>query len=207
MKITLVIFYICFSLILYSQNMSIPLQQSQVHSETIVLGGGCFWCIEAVFESVKGVLSVSSGYSGGTVKNPSYEAVCSGNTGHAEVCKVDYDATVVSCEELLELFFSAHDPTTLNRQGNDIGTQYRSVIFYTTEHQAISARAYITTLSATGLLAKPICTQVLPLSIFYKAEPYHQNYYMQNTSQGYCQMVISPKLKAVKLKYPQRFKQ
>jgi peptide-methionine (S)-S-oxide reductase len=206
MSIHYLFFCLLCNLSLFSQNMPSVSHTAHNKTEILVLGGGCFWCIEAVFQDVEGVLSVSSGYSGGTLKNPSYEAVCGGNTGHAEVCKIEYDASIVTCETLLELFFSAHDPTTLNRQGNDIGTQYRSVIFYTTDLQAQASKAFILNLSASGLYSKPICTQVLPLMTFYKAEPYHQNYFNNHPTQGYCQFVIAPKVKAVQLKHPKRFK-
>jgi peptide-methionine (S)-S-oxide reductase len=206
MRISFLIFCVLCNLTLFSQNMLTTSKSAHNKMETLVLGGGCFWCIEAVFQDVEGVVSVISGYSGGILKNPSYEAVCGGNTGHAEVCKIEYDASVITCELLLELFFSAHDPTTLNRQGNDVGTQYRSVIFYTTELQAQASKAFILHLSASGMYSKPICTQVLPLSSFYIAETYHQNYFNRNATQGYCQFVIAPKVKAVRLKHPKPFK-
>ena len=162
--------------------------------ETATLGGGCFWCLEAAFQRLKGVVSVVSGYAGGTVPDPGYRQVCTGTTGHAEVVQVGFDNALIDFATLLRVFFSIHDPTTLNRQGADVGTQYRSVIFYHDDSQAAIARALIAELGAEGLWDGPIVTQVLPLPTFYPAEPYHQDYYRQNPHQGYCQVVISPKL-------------
>ena len=157
-------------------------------------GAGCFWCVEAAFQQLKGVTSVFSGYSGGHVENPTYEQVCTGSTGHAEVCQIEYDPEKISYEELLEVFFEIHDPTTLNRQGNDVGTQYRSVIFYHNEDQKKKAEKLKAELDAKGLWKNPIITELLPLSKFYKAEDYHQNYYRNNPNQPYCRVVIKPKL-------------
>jgi peptide-methionine (S)-S-oxide reductase len=162
--------------------------------ETATLGGGCFWCLEAAFQGIKGVESVVSGYAGGTVPDPDYRQVCTGATGHAEVVQIRFDNSVIDFAALLQVFFSIHDPTTLNRQGADLGTQYRSVIFYHDPAQEQVARAVIAELSAHGAWDGPIVTEVLPLPTFYRAEPYHQNYYRQNPYQGYCQVVISPKL-------------
>jgi peptide-methionine (S)-S-oxide reductase len=162
--------------------------------DTATFGAGCFWCVEAVYQQVKGVVAVSSGYSGGTVKNPSYKDVCTGTTGHAEVTQVFYDPKQVSFEQLLEVFWKVHDPTTLNRQGNDVGTQYRSVIFYHTAKQKELAEKYKKELAAAGAWDKPIVTEISPFTIFYKAEDYHQNYYNLNGSEPYCQFVIKPKL-------------
>jgi peptide-methionine (S)-S-oxide reductase len=162
--------------------------------ETATLGGGCFWCLEAAFQGLKGVESVVSGYAGGTVPDPDYRQVCTGATGHAEVVQIRFDNSVIDFAALLQVFFSIHDPTTLNRQGADLGTQYRSVIFYHDPAQEQVARAVIAELSAHGAWDGPIVTEVLPLPTFYRAEPYHQNYYRQNPYQGYCQVVISPKL-------------
>lgn len=162
--------------------------------ETATLGGGCFWCLEAAFQRLKGVVSVVSGYAGGTVPDPGYRQVCTGTTGHAEVVQVGFDNALIDFATLLRVFFSIHDPTTLNRQGADVGTQYRSVIFYHDDSQAAIAHALIAELGAEGLWDGPIVTQVLPLPTFYPAEPYHQDYYRQNPHQGYCQVVISPKL-------------
>ncbi len=163
--------------------------------QTAVLGGGCFWCLEAVFQRLAGVTSVASGYMGGKRPNPSYQQVCSGATGHAEVVRVTFDPGKLSYRELLEVFFTIHDPTTLNRQGNDVGTQYRSVIFYESDDQRRDAEKMIADLNAAGVWKDPIVTAVEPASTFYVAEDYHQNYYQSNSSQPYCQFVIAPKLK------------
>jgi peptide-methionine (S)-S-oxide reductase len=164
--------------------------------ESIVVGGGCFWCVEAVYQTVPGVLFVQSGYSGGRNPNPTYEQVCSGTSGHAEVLQVDFDSAKVSLDEILDVFFRAHDATTLNRQGNDVGTQYRSVIYYANEAQKESAlRAKET---AKAYFKDPIVTEISPLKEFYPAEAYHQNYYNENPGNPYCFMVIRPKLEKFK---------
>ena len=157
-------------------------------------GSGCFWCSEAVFSELDGVMGVVPGYSGGTLPNPSYEAVCTGATGHAEVAQITFDPSVISYRELLEVLFSTHDPTTLNRQGADAGTQYRSVIFYGDQEQKMQAEAIIRELTAVGTFRDPIVTQVAPLGAFYPAEDYHREYYTRNPSKPYCQAVIAPKL-------------
>jgi peptide-methionine (S)-S-oxide reductase len=162
--------------------------------EVATLAGGCFWCIEAVFREVDGVENVVSGYTGGTTANPTYEQVCSGKTGHAEAVQVSFDPFKISYREILEIFFSIHDPTTLNRQGVDVGTQYRSAIFYHTEQQKAIAEELIAELNTARLWKKPIVTQIVPLHTFYPAEDYHQRYFSQHPEQGYCQMVISPKI-------------
>jgi peptide-methionine (S)-S-oxide reductase len=172
--------------------------KSASKTELATLGGGCFWCTEAVIERLPGVKKVTSGYSGGTVPNPSYEDVCTGETGHAEVIQVEFDPAVVSYEKLLEVFFEAHDPTTLNRQGADAGTQYRSVIFYHDEEQhKAAARAKI---AAQALWPDPIVTEIAPLKKFYAAEGYHQDYFRRNPNQGYCSFVIRPKVKKLEEK-------
>lgn len=164
-------------------------------NDTITLGGGCFWCLEAVFQRLNGVVSVASGYSGGYIKNPAYKEVCMGTTGHAEVIQVVFDPTVVSLQEILKVFFKIHDPTTLNRQGNDVGTQYRSAIFYHTDEQKTTAEEIIEGLNKSGAFNSPIVTEVSPFTVFYKAEDYHQNYFNQNkNSNPYCQFVIVPKI-------------
>ncbi len=163
--------------------------------ETATLGGGCFWCLEAVFQELEGVESVVSGYAGGQVANPSYREVCTGRTGHAEVVQVVFDPAVLTYGDLLSVFFSIHDPTTLNRQGADVGTQYRSVIFYHDAEQERVAKSMIQELTEAGLWKDPIVTQVAPLDRFFPAEDYHQNYYRRNPQQPYCQAVIGPKLK------------
>ncbi len=162
--------------------------------EQALLGGGCFWCLEAVFEQLRGVQAVESGYAGGMVPNPSYKAVCTGTTGHAEVVRITFDPTVISYRELLEVFFAVHDPTTLNRQGNDVGTQYRSVVFYYTTEQKDTTQAVIAELTAEKVYPKPIVTEVVLAAEFFKAEDYHQGYYRANPDQGYCQLVVNPKV-------------
>ena len=168
----------------------------------IVLGGGCFWCIEAVYRKVKGVLSAASAYAGGARANPSYENVCSGATGHAEVVDIKYDADVISLEEILDIFFEIHDPTTLNAQGADRGTQYRSVVYYQNEEEKKCIQESITK-HQKQFLSK-IVTEVSPLPEVYPAEHYHQNYYNHNSSQGYCQVVIAPKLQKFMMKFPDK---
>ncbi|RUT70351.1 peptide-methionine (S)-S-oxide reductase [Flavobacterium cupreum] len=162
--------------------------------ETITLGGGCYWCVEAVYENLNGVKSVVSGFSGGKVANPTYEEVCTGTTGHAEVVQITYDNTVTDINEIFKVFFTVHDPTTLNRQGADVGTQYRSVIFYHNPQQKKAAESIIAELNKAKVYDSPIVTKVEPVSKFYKAEDYHQNYYANNKSQPYCKMVIQPKI-------------
>ncbi|HQT92676.1 MAG TPA: peptide-methionine (S)-S-oxide reductase MsrA [Candidatus Kryptobacter bacterium] len=174
--------------------------------EIATLGGGCFWCTEAVFDDLKGVISVESGYSGGTVANPSYEQVCTGKTGHAEVVQVSFDTGVISYEDLLRIFFTVHDPTTLNRQGNDAGTQYRSVIFYHDENQKRAAEQIIKDISEEKIWDDPIVTEVSPFKGFYKAEDYHQEYFANNPSQGYCRIVIAPKVAKFRSHYRDRLK-
>lgn len=162
--------------------------------EVTTLGAGCFWCVEAIFKRIDGVINVESGYSGGMVKNPTYRDVCTGNTGHAEVIQITFNPTKISFAQLLEIFFKTHDPTTLNRQGADIGTQYRSIILYHSEEQRLIAEDIIRKLNGAGIWNDPIVTQVEPFIVFFKAENYHQDYYANNTKQPYCQMVINPKI-------------
>lgn len=163
-------------------------------TEKATLAGGCFWCLEAVYDDLEGVVSVESGYAGGSVANPSYEAVCTGRTGHAEVVQVTYDPEVVSYADLLRVFFTIHDPTTLNRQGNDVGTQYRSAIFTHSAEQERTAREVASDITAQGLYPNPIVTEIVPLDQFYIAEPYHQEYFARNPQAGYCQFVVAPKV-------------
>ena len=170
-------------------------------TDSTTLGGGCFWCLEAVFEMVPGVTGVKSGYTGGSVVNPSYNQVCGGSTGHAEVVQIDFDAGVVTFRELLEIFFVVHDPTTLNRQGNDVGTQYRSAIFHHTDGQRETALDLIRGLDRDGPWVDPIVTEVAPLEAFYPAEEYHDRYFERNGEQPYCQVVIAPKI----AKFRERF--
>jgi peptide-methionine (S)-S-oxide reductase len=162
--------------------------------KTATFGSGCFWCTEAIFERVNGVVKVESGYSGGTVENPTYQEVCTGTTGHAEVTQITYDPSVISFDELLEIFWKTHDPTTLNKQGNDVGTQYRSVIFYHNEEQKELAEKYKSELDKSGAWDNPIVTEISPFKNFYSAEGYHQDYYENNPNQGYCAFVIAPKV-------------
>ncbi len=176
------------------------IKEENTHKELSVatFGGGCFWCIEAVFNRVRGVHTAISGFSGGHVRNPSYREVTTGNTGHAEVVQITFDPDVVSYLQLLEVFFRVHDPTTLNRQGADVGTQYRSAIFYHDETQREIAEKVKARLEAEKIWEDPIVTEVTPLEAFYKAEEHHQNYFEKNPNQGYCQMVIMPKVKKFK---------
>ncbi|MEX0928511.1 MAG: peptide-methionine (S)-S-oxide reductase MsrA [Balneolales bacterium] len=162
--------------------------------EQATFGAGCFWCVEAVFLRLKGVESAVSGFAGGTVKNPTYNQVVSGNTGHAEVVQVSYDPSVIGYEQLLNVFWRTHDPTTLNRQGADVGTQYRSAVFYHNEEQRRLAEHYKVKLDEAGVYNRPLVTEITPLDEFYEAEPYHQNYFANNPEQAYCQIVIAPKL-------------
>jgi peptide-methionine (S)-S-oxide reductase len=169
--------------------------------QTAVLGGGCFWCIEAVFQEVEGVEEVVSGYSGGSVRSPSYREVCSGLTGHAEVVRIRFDSARVSYRELLQIFFSVHDPTTLNRQGADVGTQYRSVIVFQDEEQKEIAAEVMQELESSGKLSRPIVTELAPAATFYPAEDYHQNYFRDNAQAPYCQYVVAPKLEKFRSLY------
>ena len=175
-------------------------------TEVATLGGGCFWCLEAVFERLRGVERVESGYAGGTAANPTYRQVCTGTTGHAEVVQVTFDPAVISYPEILDVFFATHDPTTLNRQGGDVGTQYRSAIFYHGPEQKKAAEERIAALNAEGIWPNPIVTEVVPFTAFYKAEDYHQGYYRQNPGQGYCQAVISPKLAKFRKQFAAKLK-
>jgi peptide-methionine (S)-S-oxide reductase len=175
-------------------------------TETATLGGGCFWCIEAVYRNLQGVESAVSGYAGGTMAKPTYEAVCDGGTGHAEVVQVRFDPGVLSYREVLEVFFTVHDPTTLNRQGADIGTQYRSVIFTHSKAQEATALDVIAELEKEGLWDGPFVTEVLAAPTFYPAEEYHQDYYARNPGQGYCQAVIRPKLAKFRKKWAAKLK-
>jgi peptide-methionine (S)-S-oxide reductase len=176
--------------------------------EVAVIGGGCFWCTEAVFSELKGVEKVESGYSGGTTANPTYEEVCTGTTGHAEVVKVTFDPDVISFKDILRIFFATHDPTTLNRQGADVGTQYRSVIFYNNEKQKTDSERVIKEFNEAEVYGnRPIVTEVVPFKAFYKAEDYHQGFYRNNPRQPYCQVVISPKLAKFRKSYHDKLKE
>jgi peptide-methionine (S)-S-oxide reductase len=169
--------------------------------ETAVFGGGCFWCLEAVFLQLKGIIEVESGYSGGFTDNPTYSEVCSGSTGHAEAVKINFDPQIISYRELLKVFFYIHDPTTLYRQGNDIGEQYRSIIFYADDIQRETAQDFIRELESSKIFPDKITTRIMPLGTFQKAEDYHQNYFAENQSQPYCEIIISPKIKKFKEKF------
>jgi peptide-methionine (S)-S-oxide reductase len=175
--------------------------------EVATLGGGCFWCTEAVFLEIEGVASVESGYAGGAVERPTYEAICTGKTGHAEVVRVRFDPAIIAYRDVLEIFFGTHDPTTLNRQGNDVGTQYRSVIFTESDEQARIAHETIADLSAQQVFDQPIVTEVTPLGgNYYPAEAYHQNYFANHPNQGYCSYVVAPKVAKLRLKFANRLK-
>ncbi len=179
---------------------------SKIKLDTATFGAGCFWCTEAVFERLKGVESVTSGYSGGQKENPTYDQVCTGKTGHAEVTQIVFDPSIITYDELLEVFWKTHDPTTLNRQGADVGTQYRSVIFYNSEEQKNKAEKYKAELDKAGIWSDPIVTEISPLRNFYKAEDYHQQYYDRNTNAGYCSFVITPKLEKFKKVFKDKLK-
>ena len=185
------------------ESVKIEIEQGK---ELATFAGGCFWCTEAVFLDIKGVEKVVSGYTGGNIKNPSYREICTGTTGHAEAIQITYNPDLVSYEDLLEIFFATHNPTTLNRQGADVGTQYRSEIFYHNEAQKTKALNYISLIEKEKLFSDPIVTKVSPAVIYYVAEEYHQNYYNQNESQGYCQMVIAPKLEKLRKYYQSKLK-
>jgi peptide-methionine (S)-S-oxide reductase len=174
--------------------------------EIATLAGGCFWCLEAVYDQLQGVASVESGYIGGAGANPTYEAVCTGRTGHAEAVRITFDPTVVTYRELLEVFFAIHDPTTLNRQGNDVGTQYRSAIYYHSAEQQTAAQDVIATLTKEQLFDKPIVTEVSPAGPFYEAEAYHQEYAVRNPTQPYCVYVVNPKLAKFRKQFTARLK-
>lgn len=175
--------------------------QKKKKEEIATFGTGCFWCTEAVFEKLEGVIEVESGFSGGKVKNPSYREVCAGRTGHAEVCQIRFDPEIISYEELLDVFWHTHDPTTLNRQGNDVGTQYRSVIFYHSEEQKRLAEKSRAEMEKSGLFKDPVVTQITAFEAFYPAEDYHQDYFRNNPDQPYCIFVVKPKVEKFKAKY------
>ena len=176
------------------------------NTEMATLGGGCFWCLEAVFDQVVGIKNVVSGYAGGISKHPSYQEVCSGHTGHAEVVQITFDPATLSYRDLLEIFFSIHDPTTLNRQGDDIGTQYRSVIFFHNDEQRSIAHQVIQEIEAKNIWPNPVVTEVVECTDFYPAEEYHQEYYQRNQYQPYCQVVIAPKLAKFRKQYLEMIK-
>jgi peptide-methionine (S)-S-oxide reductase len=201
--VLLVLISIC-SNMLFAQAQKTKNMNNELQLAT--LGSGCFWCTEAFFLRIKGIESVVSGYSGGKVKNPTYREVCSGLTGHAEVVQVKFNPNEISYEEVLEIFWNTHDPTTLNRQGADEGTQYRSVVFYHNEEQKKIAEQYKLQLDKSGAFKNPIVTEITPFSIFYPAEDYHQNYYALNPNQGYCQYVIRPKVEKFNKQFASKIK-
>jgi peptide-methionine (S)-S-oxide reductase len=206
-KITLLLFLsltICLSAFAHSNKPNHPIRSP--HLDTATFATGCFWCTEAKFQQLRGVVKVVSGFSGGHVANPSYEQVCTGTTGHAEACNIIYDPAKISFELLLQAFFVSHDPTQLNRQGNDVGTQYRSAIFYHGAIQKQKANYYIAKLNAVKAYKKPIVTQVVPYTAFYKAEDYHQNYFNNNSHQPYCKNVIQPELDKFKAAFKDKLK-
>jgi peptide-methionine (S)-S-oxide reductase len=174
--------------------------------DTALFGAGCFWCVEAMFQRLDGVVKVESGYAGGHALNPTYKEVCTGTTGHAEVCRITFDPKEISYETLLSIFWQTHDPTTLNRQGNDVGTQYRSSIFYYNDVQKQLAEKYKTELNASGAFSSPIVTEIIAVSNYYPAEDYHQNYYNQNSEQSYCQFVIAPKVEKLEKVFKDKLK-
>lgn len=179
---------------------------SHAQLDTASFGAGCFWCVEAVFQNLKGVATVESGYAGGKISNPTYKEVCSGLTGHAEICRITYDPKVVSYKELLEVFWKVHDPTTLNQQGNDRGTQYRSVVFYYNDEQRKEAEFYKAELDKSGAYSGKIVTEISPMAPFYKAENYHQNYFNENGDQPYCVFVVKPKVEKFKKAFADKVK-
>ena len=202
MKVFLGLVILAFSLQVNAQ------KRKNMNNELAIatFGNGCFWCTEAIFQQLKGVESVYPGYTGGSIKNPSYREVCTGTTGHAEAIQIKYDPSVISYRELLDIFFYTHDPTTLNRQGNDVGTQYRSAIFYHNEDQKAAAEEIISQLTAEKVYDDPIVTEVAAMDVFYMAEDYHKNYYQNNKNQGYCRAVINPKLDKFMKKYGSKTK-
>jgi peptide-methionine (S)-S-oxide reductase len=181
-------------------------QPKSAAMEIATLGGGCFWCTEAIYKELKGVVSVTSGYSGGEIVNPSYREVCTGRTGHAEVIEIKFDPAIISFSEILEVFFATHDPTTLNRQGADVGTQYRSVIFYHGQKQKETAESVITRLNQENVYGKPVVTEVIAWKNFFPAEDYHQDYFENNPTQSYCQFVIAPKMEKFRKIFSDRLK-
>jgi|TARA_B100001964_G_C14012817_1_gene500150 peptide-methionine (S)-S-oxide reductase len=207
MMISRFIFLAIFSLLSCggAQEKTMP-QENSSKMKTATFGAGCFWCVEAVYERLEGVGKVISGYSGGKTQNPTYDEICSGDTGHAEVCQIEYDPKVISFESLLSVFWQTHDPTTLNRQGNDIGTQYRSAIFFHDPQQEKLAQEYKEKLNKSGAWKNPIVTEIVPLGKFYTAENYHQGYYDRNPNQGYCAFVIAPKIEKLKKVFGDKLK-
>ncbi len=183
-----------------------PTGSMQSSSDTATFGAGCFWCVEALFQQLDGVQQVRSGYCGGSVSNPSYKEVCTGTTGHAEVCQIVFDPSVITYDELLQVFWQSHDPTTLNKQGNDVGTQYRSVVFFHSDAQKATAEKYKKELNEQKVWPDPVVTEIAPISTFYPAEDYHQNYFNENGSQPYCSFVIKPKVEKFQKVFKEKLK-
>ncbi len=202
----LILICLAFTSSLFAQNNTSNIPKKSPNLDTITLGGGCYWCVEAVYENLIGVQSVISGFSGGNTTNPTYNEVTTGNTGHAESIQITYDKNITSLDEIFKVFFTVHDPTTLNRQGADEGTQYRSVIFYKNAAQKSAAQSIINTLNKEKVYSRPIVTTLEPYTKFYKAPEYHQNYYENNKTQRYCQMVIQPKLEKFEKVFKDRLK-
>jgi peptide-methionine (S)-S-oxide reductase len=207
MKKYLLILFVVFVSNIFAQSSITKKNNMSTQLETATFANGCFWCTEAIFQLLDGVESVTSGYTGGTIKNPTYNEITTGKTGHAEAIQIKYDASKINYQEILDVFFSTHDPTTLNRQGYDKGTQYRSAIFYNSEEQKEIAEIFIEALTSAKVFENPIVTEVTALDVFYKAEEYHQNYYNNNKNQGYCVAVINPKLDKFIKKYKSKLKQ
>lgn len=202
-----IIYVLVVATIFYTQNFNAQSNKMSNKLEIATLANGCFWCTEAIFQRLEGVESLISGYTGGTIKNPAYREVTTGRTGHAEAIQIKFDPTIISFQEILDVFFSTHDPTTLNRQGYDRGTQYRSAIFYHSEEQKLISEKFIKELTAAEVFDDPIVTEVTKFDVFYDAEDYHQNYYNNNKTQGYCMAVINPKLEKFIKKYKEKLKQ
>lgn len=203
-NIFLIVLLASFSML--GKNSTVDKTKKQSNFETITLAGGCYWCVEAIYENLIGVKSAISGYAGGKVANPTYEDVSTGRSGYAEVVQITYDKNVTNLDEIFKVFFTVHDPTTLNRQGADVGTQYRSAIFYKNETQKKAAQTIIAAMKKAGIYDSPIVTTLEPLTKFYKAEDYHQNYYANNKNQPYCQMVIQPKMEKFEKLFKSRLK-
>jgi len=206
LKISVIFLFLTTVLISTTTNLYSEGKNMNEKRETATFGAGCFWCVEAVFSRLKGVISVKSGYSGGRTDNPTYEEVCGGTTGHVEVAQIEFDPDVISFKELLEVFWQTHDPTTINRQGNDVGEQYRSVIFYHSDEQRRAAEEYKKKLDEAGIFSSPIVTSIEPFTKFYEAENYHQDYYENNQNQPYCSFVITPKIEKFKKVFKDKIK-
>lgn len=207
LKRNIYILFIFLLLLLLEMNLNSCSNNSSQKLDTATFGAGCFWCVEAIFQQLEGVAKVESGYAGGHTKNPTYQEVCSGNTGHAEVCQITYYPEIISFDELLEVFWQTHNPTTPNRQGNDIGTQYRSIILYHNNTQKEKAEYYKKELNSSEIYKNPVITEIEPFTIFYKAENYHQNYYNLNIDKPYCNFVITPKIEKFKKVFKNKIKQ